>query len=101
MALFFCGVVLAHYNSYNLSPTTRVTVHSVFASLASMAEVRRRRHRRRWRLAVVVAVDAIFGRHDALRRTRRSFARAPLSLSLSVRSLRSVRSRPARRPAAR
>ena len=39
MALFFCGVVLAHYNSYNLSPTTRVAAHSFFASLSSMAEL--------------------------------------------------------------
>jgi hypothetical protein len=26
MALFFCGIVLAHYNSYNLSEVSKVKV---------------------------------------------------------------------------
>ena len=38
MALFFCGIVLAHYNSYNLSKTSQVTAHEVFESLACLSE---------------------------------------------------------------
>ena len=29
MALFFCGIVLAHYNSYNLSKTSQVLAHKI------------------------------------------------------------------------
>jgi len=38
MALFFCGIILAHYNSYNLSKTSQVTAEEIFASLACVAE---------------------------------------------------------------
>ncbi len=38
MSLFFCGVVLAHYNSHNLSPTSQVTAHNIFKSLAVLSE---------------------------------------------------------------
>lgn len=38
MSLFFCGVVLSHYNSYNLSPTSQVTAHYVFKSMATLSE---------------------------------------------------------------
>jgi sodium/hydrogen exchanger 8 len=38
MALFFCGVVLSHYNSYNLSPTSQVTAHNIFKSLSTLCE---------------------------------------------------------------
>jgi solute carrier family 9 (sodium/hydrogen exchanger), member 8 len=38
MSLFFCGVVLSHYNSYNLSPTSQVTAHNIFKSLAVLCE---------------------------------------------------------------
>lgn len=38
MSLFFCGVVLSHYNSYNLSPTSQVTAHNIFKSLAALSE---------------------------------------------------------------
>jgi len=38
MALFFCGVVLAHYNSYNLSETSQVTAEVIFLSIAQVAE---------------------------------------------------------------
>ena len=38
MALFFCGIVLAHYNSYNLSETSHVTTEVIFHSLAQVAE---------------------------------------------------------------
>ena len=38
MALFFCGVVLSHYNSYNLSPTSQITAHYIFKSLAVLCE---------------------------------------------------------------
>ena len=32
MSLFFNGVVLSHYNSYNLSSTSQVTAHNIFKS---------------------------------------------------------------------
>jgi hypothetical protein len=38
MSLFFCGIVLSHYNSHNLSPVSQVTVHNIFKSLACLAE---------------------------------------------------------------
>jgi len=38
MALFFCGIVLSHYNSYNLSPTSQITAHNIFKSLAVLSE---------------------------------------------------------------
>jgi len=38
MALFFCGIVLAHYNSYNLSKTSQVTAEEIFAALSTVAE---------------------------------------------------------------
>ena len=38
MALFFCGIVLAHYNSYNLSKTSQVTAEEIFSALSTVAE---------------------------------------------------------------
>lgn len=38
MSLFFCGVVLSHYNSKNLSVTSRITSHYLFKSLATLSE---------------------------------------------------------------
>ena len=38
MSLFFCGVVLSHYNSTNLSPTSQVTSHMIFKTLAVLCE---------------------------------------------------------------
>jgi sodium/hydrogen exchanger 8 len=38
MSLFFCGIVLSHYNSHNLSPTSQITAHNIFKSLAVLAE---------------------------------------------------------------
>eukprot|EP00594_Rhizosolenia_setigera_P001998 CAMPEP_0178944874 /NCGR_PEP_ID=MMETSP0789-20121207/3405_1 /TAXON_ID=3005 /ORGANISM="Rhizosolenia setigera, Strain CCMP 1694" /LENGTH=546 /DNA_ID=CAMNT_0020624669 /DNA_START=55 /DNA_END=1695 /DNA_ORIENTATION=+ len=38
MALFFNGVVLSHYNSYNLSKTAHVTSDHIFATLAVVME---------------------------------------------------------------
>jgi len=38
MALFFCGVVLAHYNSYNLSKTSQTTAEEIFQALSTVAE---------------------------------------------------------------
>ena len=38
MSLFFCGIVLSHYNSYNLSPTSQITAHNIFKSLAVLSE---------------------------------------------------------------
>jgi len=38
MAIFFAGIVLAHYNSYNLSPTSNVTAEEIFEAFAAMAE---------------------------------------------------------------
>lgn len=38
MSLFFCGIVLSHYNSYNLSPTSQITSHNIFKSLAVLSE---------------------------------------------------------------
>lgn len=38
MAIFFQGVVLSHYNSYNLSPTAHVASEQLFATLSTIAE---------------------------------------------------------------
>lgn len=38
MALFFNGIVLNHYNSYNLSPTAHVASEQIFATLAVLTE---------------------------------------------------------------
>ena len=38
MALFFQGLVLSHYNSYNLSPTAHVASEQIFSTLATIAE---------------------------------------------------------------
>ena len=38
MSLFFCGLVMSHYNSYNLSATSQVTAHYIFKSLAVLSE---------------------------------------------------------------
>mmetsp|Transcript_32830 Transcript_32830/g.42165 ORF Transcript_32830/g.42165 Transcript_32830/m.42165 type:complete len:543 (-) Transcript_32830:373-2001(-) len=38
MALFFCGIVLSHYNSYNLSQASQITAEYIFASLGHIAE---------------------------------------------------------------
>ncbi|CAM9859225.1 unnamed protein product, partial [Chrysoparadoxa australica] len=38
MALFFNGLILSHYNSYNLSPASQVTAEYIFAALATLAE---------------------------------------------------------------
>mmetsp|Transcript_30409 Transcript_30409/g.35414 ORF Transcript_30409/g.35414 Transcript_30409/m.35414 type:complete len:563 (-) Transcript_30409:148-1836(-) len=38
MALFFNGIVLGHYNSYNLSEESRHSAEQIFATLATVAE---------------------------------------------------------------
>ena len=38
MALFFNGIVLSHYNSYNLSTTAHVASEQLFATLATITE---------------------------------------------------------------
>ena len=38
MALFFNGILLSHYNSYNLSETSFITAEQIFATLATVAE---------------------------------------------------------------
>merc|ERR1711871_1397678 len=38
MALFFCGICLSHYNSYNLSATSKITSNYIFKSLAVMSD---------------------------------------------------------------
>ena len=38
MALFFCGIILAHYNSYNLSAVSRDTAEVTSKTLAQLAE---------------------------------------------------------------
>jgi sodium/hydrogen exchanger 8 len=38
MALFFNGVVLSHYNSYNLSATAQTTTEQFFATVATTME---------------------------------------------------------------
>lgn len=38
MSLFFCGMTLSQYNIYNLSPTSQITAHNIFKSLAILCE---------------------------------------------------------------
>mmetsp|Transcript_19930 Transcript_19930/g.27469 ORF Transcript_19930/g.27469 Transcript_19930/m.27469 type:complete len:594 (+) Transcript_19930:22-1803(+) len=38
MSLFFCGIILSHYNGHNLSATSQVTAHNIFKSLAVLSE---------------------------------------------------------------
>lgn len=38
MAILFCGVVMAHYTHYNLSPVTQITVQQTFRTIAFIAE---------------------------------------------------------------
>lgn len=38
MAIFFQGIVLSHYNSYNLSPAAHVASEQIFSTLATIAE---------------------------------------------------------------
>ena len=38
MSLFFQGMVLSHYNSYNLSPTAHVASEQIFSTLATICE---------------------------------------------------------------
>jgi len=38
MALFFCGIVLSHYNWYNISPVSQATTKQAFKSFAILAE---------------------------------------------------------------
>jgi len=38
MALFFQGIILAHYNSYNLSPKAHVASAQIFSTLATVLE---------------------------------------------------------------
>jgi len=38
MALFFCGIVLAHYNSYNLSESSRAAAEVMSKTLAQISE---------------------------------------------------------------
>lgn len=38
MSLFFNGIILSHYNSYNLSINSEITAHTIFKSLAVLCE---------------------------------------------------------------
>lgn len=38
MSLFFNGIILSHYNSYNLSPISQVTAHNIFKSMGVLSE---------------------------------------------------------------
>lgn len=38
MSLFFCAIILSHYNVYNLSRTSQITANLILKSLASLAE---------------------------------------------------------------
>lgn len=38
MAIFFQGIVLSHYNSYNLSPAAHVASEQIFSTLATVTE---------------------------------------------------------------
>jgi len=38
MALFFCGIILAHYNSYNLSEVSKDTADIIFHAMAHVSE---------------------------------------------------------------
>ena len=37
MAILFCGIVMAHYTHFNLSPMTQITVQQIFRTMAFMA----------------------------------------------------------------
>lgn len=38
MSLFYCAIILSHYNVYNLSATSQITSHLVFKSLGCICE---------------------------------------------------------------
>lgn len=38
MSLFFCGIILSHYNTSNLSATSQITAHNIFKSLGLLSE---------------------------------------------------------------
>eukprot|EP00455_Lapot_gusevi_P013191 TRINITY_DN1637_c0_g1_i5.p1 TRINITY_DN1637_c0_g1~~TRINITY_DN1637_c0_g1_i5.p1 ORF type:complete len:620 (+),score=219.59 TRINITY_DN1637_c0_g1_i5:85-1944(+) len=38
MALFFCGIGLAHYNFYNISESSKIATHDAFKSLAQVCD---------------------------------------------------------------
>jgi solute carrier family 9 (sodium/hydrogen exchanger), member 8 len=38
MAIFFQGIILSHYNSYNLSPAAHVASEQIFSTVATVAE---------------------------------------------------------------
>jgi hypothetical protein len=38
MALFFNGLILSHYNSFNLSSTSQITAEAIFSSMAQLSE---------------------------------------------------------------
>ena len=38
MSLFFCGMVMSHYNNYNLSPSSKITATYMFKSLGTLCE---------------------------------------------------------------
>jgi sodium/hydrogen exchanger 8 len=38
MSLFFNGIILSHYNSHNLSPTSQVTAHNIIKSFAVLCD---------------------------------------------------------------
>jgi len=38
MSLFFCGMVMSHYNNTNLSSKSQITAHNMFKSLAVLCE---------------------------------------------------------------
>lgn len=38
MSLFFCGMILSHYNSNNLSSTSQISTHAIITALASLSE---------------------------------------------------------------
>ena len=38
MALFFCGIVLAHYNSYNLSDSSRAAAEVLSKTMSQISE---------------------------------------------------------------
>lgn len=37
MAILFCGIVMAHYTHFNLSPVTQMTVQQIFRTVAFIA----------------------------------------------------------------
>ena len=38
MAIFFTGVAMSHYTVHNLSESVRISAHTMFKSLGSLAE---------------------------------------------------------------